>query len=264
MTVKALRRGRPAVLADLLARYGTEMQAVAYLIVRDRAAAEDILADSLLTALDQDGLRDDAACGPGCCGSRRTRRSAIGSAPRASSNSGWGGPRRRDPGSRRRGIARSLAGGRRAAAADARSRRPPVLPGPAVETVAEILDVSPNTIKTQLKSALAHLRAALPTSRRSSRRCDMRELDDATLELQLRRVLNERLGRLPLELTAETLERRRATRDQVRRRRRIVLDLGLAAALVLRSDGSRPVAWCLARLPHLSSPTRRHHRRRRP
>ena len=30
-----------------------------------------------------------------------------------------------------------------------------------VETVAEILEVSPNTIKTQLKSALAHLRTAL-------------------------------------------------------------------------------------------------------
>jgi len=50
MMVEALRRGRPEVLADLLARYGRE--AVAYLIVRDRAAAEDIVADSLLTALD--------------------------------------------------------------------------------------------------------------------------------------------------------------------------------------------------------------------
>ena len=30
-----------------------------------------------------------------------------------------------------------------------------------VEAVAEVLDVSPNTIKTQLKSALAHLRTAL-------------------------------------------------------------------------------------------------------
>ena len=30
-----------------------------------------------------------------------------------------------------------------------------------VEAVAEILDVSPNTIKTQLKTALAHLRASL-------------------------------------------------------------------------------------------------------
>ena len=42
MTVQALRRGRPEVLADLLDRYGRDMQAVAYLIVRDRAAAEAV------------------------------------------------------------------------------------------------------------------------------------------------------------------------------------------------------------------------------
>ena len=40
MTVQALRRGRPEVLAELLDRYGRDMQAVAYLIVRDRATGE--------------------------------------------------------------------------------------------------------------------------------------------------------------------------------------------------------------------------------
>ena len=65
MTVQALRRGRPEVLADLLDRYGRDMQAVAYLIVRDRAAAEDIVADSLLAALDHGrSLRDDDALRP--------------------------------------------------------------------------------------------------------------------------------------------------------------------------------------------------------
>ena len=65
MTVEALRRGRPEVLADLLALYGRDMQAVAYLIVRDRAAAEDIVADSLLAALDHGrSLRDEAALRP--------------------------------------------------------------------------------------------------------------------------------------------------------------------------------------------------------
>ena len=65
MTVEALRRGRPEVLADLLTRYGSDMQAVAYLIVRDTAAAEDIVADSLLAALDQGrSLRDDDALRP--------------------------------------------------------------------------------------------------------------------------------------------------------------------------------------------------------
>ena len=65
MTVQALRRGRPEALADLLDRYGRDMQAVAYLIVRDRAAAEDIVADSLLAALDHGrSLRDDDALRP--------------------------------------------------------------------------------------------------------------------------------------------------------------------------------------------------------
>src|SRR4026208_1663201 len=87
MTVQALRRGRPEVLADLLDRFGRDMQAVAYLVVRDRAAAadnaaasplaapapavraraaaEDIVADSLLAALDHGrSLRDDDALRP--------------------------------------------------------------------------------------------------------------------------------------------------------------------------------------------------------
>src|SRR5262245_27964526 len=41
MTVAALRKRRPEALADLLATYGRELQAVAYLILRDRAASED-------------------------------------------------------------------------------------------------------------------------------------------------------------------------------------------------------------------------------
>ena len=59
MIVEALRRHRPEVLDDLLERYGREVQGVAYLILRDRAAAEDVLVDTLLTALDRgDQLRD--------------------------------------------------------------------------------------------------------------------------------------------------------------------------------------------------------------
>ena len=53
MTVEALRHGRPAVLAELLERYGRDMHAVAYLILRDRSDAEDVVADSLLAALDR-------------------------------------------------------------------------------------------------------------------------------------------------------------------------------------------------------------------
>ena len=62
MTVEALRRGEPEVLADLLEQFGREIQGVAYLILRDRAAAEDVLMDTLLAALDRGStLRDGAA-----------------------------------------------------------------------------------------------------------------------------------------------------------------------------------------------------------
>lgn len=42
MTVEALRRHRPETLADLLGVYGRELQAVAYLILRDRSEGEDV------------------------------------------------------------------------------------------------------------------------------------------------------------------------------------------------------------------------------
>lgn len=71
----------------------------------------------------------------------------------------------------------------------------------------------------------------------------MRELGDVALESQLRRVLADRLGSLPLELTVEGLEQRRATRDHGRRLRRTVIGLGLAAALIL------PAGWLAAGTP---------------
>ena len=89
MTVQALRRGRPEVLADLLDRYGRDMQAVAYLIVRDRAAAEDIVADSLLRPSTTVGVSvTTMPCDRGCSGSPPTRRFDIASAPPTSSISG--------------------------------------------------------------------------------------------------------------------------------------------------------------------------------
>ena len=41
MTVEALRRRRPETLGELLETYGRELQSVAYLILRDRAEAEE-------------------------------------------------------------------------------------------------------------------------------------------------------------------------------------------------------------------------------
>ncbi len=62
MTVDALRRGAPEVLDELLATYGQDIQDVAFAILRDPAEAEDVLADTLLAALDRaTSLRDPGA-----------------------------------------------------------------------------------------------------------------------------------------------------------------------------------------------------------
>src|SRR6186997_2468523 len=153
MTVQALRRGRPEVLADLLDRFGRDMQAVAYLVVRDRAAAEDIVADSLLAALDHGrSLRDDDALRPWLL--RIATNKALRYRQRAAHVADPRGPTADDSLALWQAV-RGLPPRMRAAVG---LRYYLDLP---VETVAEVLQVSPNTIKTQLKSALAHLRTAL-------------------------------------------------------------------------------------------------------
>jgi RNA polymerase sigma factor (sigma-70 family) len=65
MTVEALRSGSVDVLDVLLTRYGAELQRVAYLILHDSSAAEDVVADTLITALERGAtLRDSAALRP--------------------------------------------------------------------------------------------------------------------------------------------------------------------------------------------------------
>jgi RNA polymerase sigma factor (sigma-70 family) len=62
MTVGALRRRRPETLADLLGTFGRELQAVAYLILRDRSEAEDVVIETLLTAFERGGeIREERA-----------------------------------------------------------------------------------------------------------------------------------------------------------------------------------------------------------
>ena len=62
MTLEALRRRRPETLDELLAAHGRELQAVAFLILRDRPAAEDVVIETLLTAFERAGqVRDDRA-----------------------------------------------------------------------------------------------------------------------------------------------------------------------------------------------------------
>ena len=65
MTVQALRERRIDTLAGLLDTYGREIQGVAYLILRDKALAEDVTIETLLTAFDRGGsIRDEAALRP--------------------------------------------------------------------------------------------------------------------------------------------------------------------------------------------------------
>lgn len=62
MTVEALRRRRPETLGQLLEAYGRELQSVAYLVLRDRAEAEDVVIETLLTAFERGGtIRDERA-----------------------------------------------------------------------------------------------------------------------------------------------------------------------------------------------------------
>jgi RNA polymerase sigma factor (sigma-70 family) len=60
MTVEALRRGSVDVLDVLLDEYGRELQRVAFLILHDAAAAEDVVADTLITALERGASLRDA------------------------------------------------------------------------------------------------------------------------------------------------------------------------------------------------------------
>ena len=65
MTVQALRERRIDTLAGLLDAHGREIQGVAYLILRDRALAEDVTIETLLTAFERGGsIRDEAAVRP--------------------------------------------------------------------------------------------------------------------------------------------------------------------------------------------------------
>ena len=59
---RLLQTGAPEAFDALLEQYGSEIQTVAYLIVRDRLDAEDILAETLITAWQKGrDLREPAA-----------------------------------------------------------------------------------------------------------------------------------------------------------------------------------------------------------
>jgi RNA polymerase sigma-70 factor, ECF subfamily len=161
MTVEALRGHRPEVLDDLLARYGREIQGVAYLVLRDRAAAEDVVMDTLLTALDRgDQLRDPDALRPWLL--RIATNAALGmrrsTARVVQLHVVPDGPARRIDEDERLTLLSCvdrLAPRMRAAVV---LRYYADLP---VRDVAETLGTSENTVKTQLREALEQMRRTL-------------------------------------------------------------------------------------------------------
>jgi N-acetylneuraminic acid mutarotase len=82
----------------------------------------------------------------------------------------------------------------------------------------------------------------------------MRDLDDAALELRLRGVLKEHLGALPLDLTVDTLDRRREARGVDRRFRRGRGITLLAAAALLFVGGALAAGSGFLRLPTVVPP----------
>ncbi len=161
MTFDALRRGDVGVLSELLERHGHEIQAVAYLILRDRADAEDVLADTLLRALERgSGLRDPDALrawllriATNLALGHRRRRSRVMELPVAF----IGDPPPVDADDRMA----LLSGLERL---PPRTRAAIVLHYYAdltVAAVADVLGTSPNTVKTQLREGLVRLREAV-------------------------------------------------------------------------------------------------------
>jgi RNA polymerase sigma-70 factor (ECF subfamily) len=161
MTVEALLDRRPEVLADLLDEFGRELQGVAYLILRDRAAAEDVVVETLLTAFDRgDTLRDPEALRPWLLRIAINRALAVRrSGARVVQLHVV--PDRAAPAQDEDSRLALLAGLDRL---PARMRAAVVLRYYAdlpVKGVAEALGTSENTVKTQLREALERLRLAL-------------------------------------------------------------------------------------------------------
>ena len=161
MTVQALRGHDPGVLDDLLATYGPEIQGVAYLILRDHSAAEDVVIDTLLTALDRgDQLRDPGALRAWLLRIATNRALSVrrSSARIVELRLDDDGPAHRADDDLRLALLATID---RLAP---RMRAAVVLRYYAdfsVRETADALGTSENTVKTQLREALAHLRRAL-------------------------------------------------------------------------------------------------------
>jgi RNA polymerase sigma factor (sigma-70 family) len=164
MTVEALRRGEPQVLAELLEQHGREIQGVAYLILRNRADAEDVLMDTLITALDRgSSLRDAAALRPWLL--KIATNQAL-SRQRRFRSVKWLQLEPDYPGSAM-DTTEHVALAQGLATLPIRSRAAVVLHYYAdlpVAEVAAVMGTSQNTVKSQLRTGLVRLRELLDTS----------------------------------------------------------------------------------------------------
>jgi RNA polymerase sigma factor (sigma-70 family) len=167
MTVDALRRRKPEALEDVLVAHGRELHAVAYLILRDRADAEDVVVETLLTAYDKAGsIRDESALrawlmrvATNKALSLRRSQSRVVPLHVVPDQPSIG-----DLGARSSDRVVLMAG---LATLPPRTRAAVVLRYFAdlpVDEVASVLGRSPNTIKTQLREALVMLRRQLADS----------------------------------------------------------------------------------------------------
>lgn len=164
MTVQALRERRIETLGALLEAHGREIQGVAYLILRDRALAEDVTIETLLTAFERGGsIRDDHALRAWllrvATNKALTARRSTGRIVDLSS-----APESHAPGDLAGEAADKVALLGAVAALPIQMRAAVVLRYYAdlpVEGVAAALGKSPNTIKAQLQVALDRLRLSL-------------------------------------------------------------------------------------------------------
>jgi RNA polymerase sigma-70 factor, ECF subfamily len=164
MTVQALRERRVDALGALLDAHGREIQAVAYLILRDRSLAEDVTIETLLTAFERGrSIRDDSALRPWLLRVATNRALSV----RRSSGRVVRLAAVPEPAARGDVAGDSVD---RVALLDAVGELPIQMRAAVVlryyadlpvEAVAEALGKSPNTIKAQLQTALARLRLAL-------------------------------------------------------------------------------------------------------
>ena len=244
MTVQALRSRRPETLAELLQTHGREIQAVAWLILRDRGLAEDVTIETLLTAFEKAGsIRDDAALRAWLL-RVATNKALSAGAPRGGSSTSRScrtGARPVTSRPRRRIVSRLLAG---VAELPLQMRAAVVLRyygDLPVEAVAAALGKSPNTIKAQLQNGA---RSAAPVAHGTDRArghggppC-MTRCSNAASAKRLRTEGDE----MALTITAAELERRLAIRRRARTSRGAGLLLAAAVGVGLVGASVRRVA----------------------